>query len=133
MLFTCYLREGVVYVPTVARRKSEPIYTTIEPVAVVPLSSPENVRRALFETIARKNAVIPDRNPMALREPAAIAKICRREKLVRVLSRCVNMEHHRRRRSLRDTPLSQTPQRLLAAGPRAGNPISSRNDDRRCR
>ncbi len=54
MLFTCYLRDGIVYVPTVARRKSEPIYTNIEPVAVVPLSSTEDLRRALLETIAKK-------------------------------------------------------------------------------
>lgn len=74
MLFTCYLREGIVYIPTVARRKSEPIYTTIEPVAVVPLNSLEDVRRALLETIARKNAVIPDRDPKALREPPLLPK-----------------------------------------------------------
>jgi hypothetical protein len=74
MLFTCYLREDIVYVPTVARRKSEPIYTNIEPVAVVPLSSPRDVRRALLETIARKNAVIPDRDPKALRAPPLLPK-----------------------------------------------------------
>jgi hypothetical protein len=74
MLFTCYLREGVVYVPTVARRKSEPIYTNIEPVSVVPVNSPEDVRRALLETIARKNVVIPDRDPKALRDPPLLPK-----------------------------------------------------------
>jgi hypothetical protein len=74
MLFTCYLRDGVVYVPTMARRKSEPIYTTIEPVSVVPMSSPEEVRRALLETVARKNVVIPDPDPKALRAPPLILK-----------------------------------------------------------
>jgi hypothetical protein len=74
MLFTCYLREGIVYVPTMARRKSEPVYTTIEPVSVVPVSSPEDVRRALLETIARKNVVIPDPDPKALRAPPLILK-----------------------------------------------------------
>jgi hypothetical protein len=74
MLYTCYLREGIVYVPTVARRKSEPIHTNIEPVAVVPLSSPEDVRRALLETIARKNAVIADRDLKALRAPPLLPK-----------------------------------------------------------
>src|SRR5262245_28784554 len=59
MLFTCYLREGFVYIPTMARRVSEPIYTTIEPVAVVRLINTEEVRRALLETIARKNILIP--------------------------------------------------------------------------
>ena len=74
MLFTCYLRDGIVYVPTMARRKSEPIYTTIEPVAVVPLSNSEDVRRALLETVARKNVVIPDPDPKALRAPPLILK-----------------------------------------------------------
>ena len=74
MLFTCYLRSGIVYVPTVARRKSEPIYTNIEPVSVVPLSSPEGVRRALLAAIARKNAVIPDRDAKAVRAPPLLPK-----------------------------------------------------------
>jgi len=74
MFFTCYLRDGIVYVPTVARRKSEPIYTNIEPVAVIPVSSLEDVRRALLETIARKNVVIPDRDPKALRAPPLLPK-----------------------------------------------------------
>jgi hypothetical protein len=74
MLFTCYLRGGIVYVPAVARRKSEPIYTNVEPVSVVPLSSPEGVRRALLESIARKNAVIPDRDAKAVRAPPLLPK-----------------------------------------------------------
>jgi hypothetical protein len=67
MLFTYYLEDNIVHIPTVARRTSEPVYTNIEPVAVVPLRSPEDVRRALLDTIARKNVIIPDRNPKALR------------------------------------------------------------------
>jgi len=74
MLFICYLRDGIVYIPTMSRRKSEPIYTTIEPVSVVPVSRPEDVRRALLETIARKNVVIPDPDPKALRAPPLILK-----------------------------------------------------------
>jgi hypothetical protein len=74
MLFTCYLRDGIVYVPTVARRKSSPIYSNIEPVSVVPIGSIENVRRALLETIARRNPVIPDRDPKALREQPLLPK-----------------------------------------------------------
>lgn len=77
MLFTCYLREGVVYVPTMAKRETEPVYTTIEPVSVVPLSSSEEVRRALLETIARKNVVIPTPDPKALRAPPLILKYAR--------------------------------------------------------
>ena len=74
MLFTCYLREGVVYIPTMARRLSEPIYTTLEPVAVVRLINTEEVRRALLETIARKNILIPHPDPKALRSPPLILK-----------------------------------------------------------
>lgn len=57
-----------------ARRKPEPIYTTIEPVSVVPLSDSEDVRRALLETIARKNVIIRDPDPTALRAPPLILK-----------------------------------------------------------
>src|SRR5579859_2068606 len=74
MLFICYLRDGIVFVPTMARREAEPIYTTIEPVSVVPVSSPEDVRRALLETIARKNVIIPNPDPKALRAPPLILK-----------------------------------------------------------
>jgi hypothetical protein len=77
MLFTCYLREGVVYVPTVARRASGPIYTDVEPVAVVPLSNSDDVRHALLEAIERKNVVIPDRGPKDLRAPPLILKYAR--------------------------------------------------------
>jgi hypothetical protein len=59
MLFTCFLRDGIVYVPTVAKRESEPVYTNIEPVAVVPVTNIEAVRRALLDTIAKKNILIP--------------------------------------------------------------------------
>ena len=74
MLSKCYLRDKIVYVPTVARRKSEPIYTNIAPVAIVPVSSTEDVRRALLESIARKNVVIPDRDAKALRAPPLLPK-----------------------------------------------------------
>jgi hypothetical protein len=74
MLFICYLRNDVVYVPTMGRRKSEPVYSTIEPVSVVPLSNPEGVQRALLETIARRNVVIPDPDQKALRQPPLILR-----------------------------------------------------------
>ena len=54
MLFSCYLRDGIVYFPTIARRESGPIYTDIEPVAVVPLSNSEDVRRALLKQSLEK-------------------------------------------------------------------------------
>jgi hypothetical protein len=66
MMFHTYLRDGIVYVPTVAKRESEPVYTNIEPVAVIPVTNTEALRRALLDTIARKNVLIPaPKNPRA--------------------------------------------------------------------
>ena len=45
MLCSCYLRDYVVYVPTLARRAREPVYTHIEPVGVVSIANTETVRR----------------------------------------------------------------------------------------
>lgn len=59
MLFHSYLRDGIVYVPTVAVREGGPVYTDIEPVAVVPATNTEALRRALLEAIGRKNIVVP--------------------------------------------------------------------------
>jgi hypothetical protein len=59
MLFHSYLRDGIVYVPTVAVREGGPVYTDIEPVAVVPATNTEVLRRAFLDAIARKNVVVP--------------------------------------------------------------------------
>jgi hypothetical protein len=59
MLFHSYLRDGIVYVPTVAMREGGPVYTDIEPVAVVPATNTAALRRALLEAIGRKNIVVP--------------------------------------------------------------------------
>jgi hypothetical protein len=40
MLFQCYLRRGIVYVPTTAKRGTS-VYTAIEPVAVVSAADAE--------------------------------------------------------------------------------------------
>jgi hypothetical protein len=77
MLITCYLRAGTVYVPTVARRVSGPIYTEIEPIRVVSLRSFDSVRQALRESLKRGNAVIPDPGPRELRAPPTILKYAR--------------------------------------------------------
>src|SRR5579862_5977588 len=58
MLFQLYLRRGIVYVPTTARRGTS-VYTAIEPVAVAPVTNAERLRRALLETIARRNIGVP--------------------------------------------------------------------------
>jgi hypothetical protein len=77
MFVECYLREGAVYVPTVARRASSPIYTIIEPIAVVPLKDPDAVRAALLESLSRGNVIIADPDPQALRAPPIILKYAR--------------------------------------------------------
>jgi hypothetical protein len=59
MLYNCFLKKGVVYVPTVAKLQTG-AYTDIEPVAVVPVSNTESLRRAFLDAIARKNAIVPN-------------------------------------------------------------------------
>ena len=74
MLITCYLREGVVYVPTVARRASGPIYTEIEPISVIPLGNLNAVQQALRDSLRRGNAILPDADPRAPRASPIIQK-----------------------------------------------------------
>jgi hypothetical protein len=57
MLYKCYLRKGVVYVPTVGDRRG--VYTLIEPVAVVPVTNTEGLRAAFRDAVARKNIDVP--------------------------------------------------------------------------
>jgi hypothetical protein len=59
MLYSCYLKNAIVYVPTVAKLKTG-AYTDVEPVAVVPASNTEAVYQALFDAIERKNPVVPN-------------------------------------------------------------------------
>ena len=54
-----YLRGHVVFVPTTGRLLDEPIYREMEPVAVVPVSDSEGVRRAVGATMARGNPPAP--------------------------------------------------------------------------
>jgi hypothetical protein len=56
--FHSYLRRGIVYVPTVAKRETG-AYTEIEPVTVVPIAHADGLRRAFEDTIARKNTIVP--------------------------------------------------------------------------
>ncbi len=57
MLYTCYLRDGIVYVPTVGKRGG--VYVTMEPVAVVPVADSEGLRRAFAEVIGKGNPPLP--------------------------------------------------------------------------
>ncbi|HEX5229571.1 MAG TPA: hypothetical protein VFW44_17790 [Bryobacteraceae bacterium] len=58
MRWHVYLKGHVVFVPTTGRL-DEPIYREMEPVAVLPISDAEGVRRALEATIARGNPPAP--------------------------------------------------------------------------
>lgn len=57
MLYSCYLRQGTVYIPTVGRRGGA--YTEIEPVSVLPISNTEGLRQEFLNVIARKNTDLP--------------------------------------------------------------------------
>jgi hypothetical protein len=54
----CYLRKGIVYIPTQGEIHKG-LYLDIEPVAAVSLSDTEAVHRAFAETIARGNPRVP--------------------------------------------------------------------------
>jgi len=77
MLITCYLRGNIVFVPTVARRASGPIYTEMEPISVIPLGNLNDVREALRDSLKRGNAVIPDPDPQDRDAPPVILKYAR--------------------------------------------------------
>jgi hypothetical protein len=62
MLCHFYLRKGIVYVPTLAR-VDQAYYSSVEPVAVVPMSNTESLRRVLLDTIARGNPAVPRLSP----------------------------------------------------------------------
>lgn len=53
-----YLRNGIVYLPTMGKM-DKGFYRGVEPVAVVAASNTETLRRALEETIARGNPNVP--------------------------------------------------------------------------
>jgi hypothetical protein len=58
MLFNSYLRNSVVYVPTVVKLQTG-AYVDVEPVAVTSVADTVGLRRAFLDAIARKNAIVP--------------------------------------------------------------------------
>ena len=60
MLFHAYLRNGIAYIPTVARLQKGGAYMDVEPVAVEPVTNTDGLRRALSNAFARKNAFVPN-------------------------------------------------------------------------
>jgi hypothetical protein len=59
MLYHCYVRKSLVFVPTVAKVERGGPYSDVEPVAVVPVSDTAGLRHAFRETIARGNPIVP--------------------------------------------------------------------------
>jgi hypothetical protein len=57
MLFQGYLRNGIVYVPTIVKLQTG-AYMNVEPVAVVPVANTDALRRSFSEVIAKKNAIV---------------------------------------------------------------------------
>ena len=57
MVYICYLRKRVVYLPVLAKEKRGG-HRTIDPVAVAPVSDEDALRRAFHETIAQGNPVV---------------------------------------------------------------------------
>lgn len=53
----CYLRQGTVFLPTTGKADKN-VYFLVEPVAVVPVSNTDALRRALRETIGRGNPIV---------------------------------------------------------------------------
>jgi hypothetical protein len=58
MLFHAYLRNAIVYVPTVVELQTG-AYMDVDPVTVVPVANTDGLRHALLDAIARKNAIVP--------------------------------------------------------------------------
>jgi hypothetical protein len=58
MLFHSYLRNAIVYVPTVVKLQTG-AYMDVDPVAVVPVAITDGLRHALLDAIARENAIVP--------------------------------------------------------------------------
>jgi hypothetical protein len=59
MLYNCFLKSGIVYVPTVVKMQTG-VYSDEEPVAVVPVADAIGLRRALRDAIGRGNVIVPN-------------------------------------------------------------------------
>ncbi len=58
MLFTCTLKDGIVYVPTVVKTKAG-FYMRREPVAVVPVANTDALWRAFHDVMEKGNETVP--------------------------------------------------------------------------
>jgi hypothetical protein len=57
MLYHSYLKNGVVYIPTVARLTTG-AYVDVDPVTVESVANTDGLRRSLSDTLSRNNAAI---------------------------------------------------------------------------
>ena len=71
MVWHCFLRRGVVFVPSTDRTEAG-FYMDVDPVEVVPLSDPDGVARALRRTVTRGNPIIPTPSRFAKIEPPVL-------------------------------------------------------------
>jgi hypothetical protein len=62
MLHICYLRNGSVFMPLLARTEAG-FYKWIDPIAVVPVASTAELHQALADVIACGNPIIPTPKP----------------------------------------------------------------------
>jgi hypothetical protein len=58
MLFTCTLKNGIVYVPTTVKTEAG-FYMRSEPVAVIPAANTDALRRAFLDVMERGNQIVP--------------------------------------------------------------------------
>ena len=68
MLHNCYLRKGVVYVPTVGKMETGG-YREIDPVTVVPVFRDVELKSALQEAFSRDNMIVPGLAQAGFPEP----------------------------------------------------------------
>ena len=59
MLYNSFLKNEIVYVPTVVKLQTG-AYMDVEPVAVVPVANTGALRRAFLDAISKGNAIVPN-------------------------------------------------------------------------
>jgi hypothetical protein len=59
MLYNCFLKSGIVYIPTVVKMQTG-VYSDEEPVAVVPVADVAGLHRGLRDAIGRGNVIVPN-------------------------------------------------------------------------
>jgi hypothetical protein len=89
MLFSCTLKNGIVYVPTTVKTEAG-FYMRHEPVAVVPAANTDALRRAFHDVMERGNQIVPTPKPNTF-PPPVLPKYGRCKELVGLYERGVRM------------------------------------------